>query len=130
MFSKCIKDYSSTQKQLNCSSCRTPFKITDIIPDENLRKEMMDIKIKCECSQIMNLLEYSYHCDICTIIRDEFKNEDKDKNIDVNPDTIRKYKETFDCTLCKANNFDSASYIEHISNRHMNERGVCAICKN
>ena len=86
MCSRCIKDYSSTQQQLNCPSCKTPFEITDIIPDENLIQRMMNIKVKCECNQIMTLFQYSMHCDICAANKNKFKNEEKakDKNIEIN----------------------------------------------
>ena len=132
MCSKCLKDYTVNQQKLNCPTCNTPFQITDIIPDENLNKRMMDIKIKCECNQIMTLFQYSSHCNICAVISNKFKNEEKnkDKKIEINLDKIKSFKQTFDCTLCEAKNFDRADYIKHISNKHRNEKGICSICKN
>lgn len=92
----------------------------------------MSIKVKCECSQIMTLLQYSNHCDTCAASRNKFKNEEKakDKNNEINPDKRRIFRQTFDCTLCKAKNLNRTGYIEHISNSHRDEKGVCAICKN
>ena len=49
--------------------------------------------------------------------------------IEINPNKIGKNRQTFDCTLCKEKNFDRVGYINHIQNRHPNDRGVCAICK-
>ena len=130
--SKCIKDYSETHQKLNCPSCKTPFTKTDIIQDENLIQKMSNIKVKCECSQVMTLVQYSTHCNVCASNRNKFKNEEKvnDKNIEINPDKKRIFGQTFDCTFCNAKNFDRTGYIAHISNSHREEKGVCAICKN
>ena len=132
MCSRCIKDYSATQQQLNCPSCKTPLEKKDIIPDENLIQRMMSIKVKCECSQIMTLFQYSNHCETCAASRNKFKNEEKakDKNNEINPDKRRIFGQTFDCTLCEAKNLNRTGYIEHISNNHRDEKGICAICKN
>ena len=57
------------------------------------------------------------------------KDEVKNKKIEINPDKVGKNRQTFDCTLCNEKNFDRVGYIDHIKNRHPNDRGVCAICK-
>ena len=129
MCSDCINNFSSTQKNLNCPLCRVPFTKSDIIPDQNLNNEMTIKNVKCDCGQIMPLNQYSLHSDNCAVIINKMKEEVKNKKIEINPDKVGKNRQTFDCTLCNEKNFDRVGYIDHIKNRHPNDRGVCAICK-
>ena len=125
----CITNYKASQSTPNCPLCRTPFQESEIIPDQNLANEMMVKNVKCECGQIMQLNQYSAHSDNCVVIINKMKDEAKNKKIEINPEKIGKNRQTFDCTLCNDKNFDRVGYIDHITNRHRTQRGVCAICK-
>jgi len=129
MCNSCINNFSLSQTQPNCPVCRTPFLQTDIIPDNNLTQQMANIIIKCECGQTMPLNQYSSHSDNCNVLMNKMKEEMKNKNIEIKPEKIGKNRQTFDCTLCNAKNFDRVGYIDHIGKRHPNDMGVCAICK-
>ena len=129
MCSDCINNFTSTQKNLSCPLCRVAFSKSDIIPDDNLNNEMLIKNVKCDCGQIMPLNQYSLHSDNCSVVINKMKDEVKNKKIQINPEKVGKNRQTFDCTLCSDKNFDRVGYIEHIHNRHPNDRGVCAICK-
>ena len=90
---------------------------------------MLIKNVKCDCGQIMPLNQYSLHSDNCAVVINKMKDEVKNKKIQINPEKVGKNRQTFDCTLCSDKNFDRVGYIEHIHNRHPNDRGVCAICK-
>ena len=127
--SDCINNFTISQTELKCPLCRAPFIKSDIIPDQNLNDEMSNKQVKCECGEILPLIQYSSHSDNCTVILNKLKEEAKNKNIEINPEKIGKNRQTFDCTLCSEKNFDRVGYIDHIAKKHRNDRGVCAICK-
>ena len=57
------EEHTKTQNNQNtqCPLCRTPFSTTDIIQDNELKNEMYNKSIKCECGNIMFLSEYNKH---------------------------------------------------------------------
>ena len=61
MCSNCIDNYSTSQKQLNCPLCGKPFGKADILPEQNLKQEIIDMMVKCECGKMMSLSQYSSH---------------------------------------------------------------------
>ena len=129
MCNDCINNYLLTQTNINCPMCRVPFQKSDIILDQNLNNEMNNKIVKCDCGLMMPLNQYSAHSDNCSVVINKMQNEVKNKKIEINPNKIGKNRQTFDCTLCKEKNFDRVGYINHIQNRHPNDRGVCSICK-
>ena len=129
MCSDCINNFSNTQKELKCPLCRAPFLKSEIIQDQNLINDMSNKQVKCECGQILPLIQYSSHSDNCPVILNKLKEEAKNKKIEINPEKIGTNRQTFDCTLCNEKNFDRVGYIDHIGKKHPNDRGVCAICK-
>ena len=128
---ECIDSYSNgqSQKQTACPLCRTSFEVSDIIPDNSLKIEMSQKKVKCECGKEMFLNQYSKHSENCKTILNEMNKQMKNKNIAIQQDKIQKNRQTFDCTLCSKKNFDRVGYIDHIKKVHRKQRGVCAICK-
>ena len=130
MCSNCLNNYSTSQKQLNCPLCGKPFVKADILSEQNLKQEILDMMVKCECCKMIPLSQYSSHSKNCEVIKYKFQNVDKNKNIIITPPQGGKNRQTFNCTLCSEKNFYSVGYIKHISNKHINEKGVCAICKS
>ena len=112
-----------------CPLCRAPFSASDINQDNELKNEMDNKSIKCECGNIMMLSEYNKHSEACATIINNMNSQMKNKNIQIQQDKIQKNRQTFDCTLCSKKNFDRVGYIDHIKKAHPYKRGVCAICK-
>ena len=53
-----------------------------------LNDEMSNKQVKCECGEILPLIQYSSHSDNCTVILNKLKEEAKNKNIEINPEKI------------------------------------------
>ena len=117
---KCIKSFIDNKLKNNpnltkfeCPICRQEFEKDDYVLAYDLKVEIENCKIKCECGIEIPISSFDDHQKNCIL------NNKKDDGTIIGG---------YNCTLCTKTNMNREEYVKHIENQHSEEEGVCAIC--